>query len=42
MSLPKTVAPEAPSLAFEGFSYSQKRLHQRFQLEWQGMGDLFG
>jgi HD-like signal output (HDOD) protein len=39
---PGMFAGERPSLAFEGFKYSEKRLLQRFELEWQGMGDLFG
>ena len=39
---PPRIAPERPSLAFEGFKYSEKRLLQRFEREWQGMGDLFG
>ncbi len=39
---PRMPAPERPSLAFEGFKYSEKRLLQRFELEWQGIGDLFG
>jgi HD-like signal output (HDOD) protein len=39
---PGVLPAERPPLDFEGFKYSEKRLLQRFELEWQGMGDLFG
>ncbi len=38
---PRMMAGKPPSLAFEGFSFDETKLHERFQQEWQGMGDLF-
>jgi HD-like signal output (HDOD) protein len=40
--LPPTALPTVvPSLEFEGFSYGQERVLQRFELEWKRLGDMF-